>query len=79
MVFQCLWSLLVALVDVYAMIARCSIQCLYFTKVLALGDWVIIFFAFSISGNILAHLHELYVFLANSIYKGEPQPNLGIR
>jgi hypothetical protein len=36
-------------------------------------------FPFSISVNILAHLHELYVFLANSIYKGEPQPNLVIR
>ncbi len=37
------------------------------------------FFPFSISANILAHLHELYVFFANSIYKGEPRPNLGIR
>ncbi len=37
------------------------------------------FFPFSINANILAHLHELYVFLANSIYKGEPWPNWGIR
>ncbi|CAK9199604.1 unnamed protein product [Sphagnum jensenii] len=47
MVFQFLWSLFVALVDVYAMTAHCSIQCLYFTKVLALGDWVTSFMTLS--------------------------------
>ncbi len=61
MVFQFLWSLFVALVDVYAMIAHCSIQCLYFTKVLALGDWVMIFSLFQLMQTFL-HTSMNYMF-----------------